>query len=296
MRAITLLAPAKINLYLGVGAVRDDGYHDVTTVLQALEFGDVVRILPADELAVITSVDLGIPQSDNLAFRAALAFAEEFSVAPRAVIEIEKRVPAGAGLAGGSSDAAAVIAGLARLHGVDTRDPRCITVARGLGADCAFFLTGGAAVMTGRGDQLEESLPSAAAHVALVKPAQPVHTAAAYAQFDAAPMPTPGPQCVIEALKAGDAVGVASGLANNLTSAAASLVPEVLDALAWVSARPGVMGAAVTGSGSCTFALCRDAASAVGAAEAAHANGWWSVATVTSPAGVRIIDEDEGDE
>ena len=123
MRAITLLAPAKVNLYLGVGGRAPDGYHDVITVLQALDFGDTVRILPADELAVTTSVDLGIPESENLAYRAALAFAEEFSVAPRVVIEIEKRIPVGAGLAGGSSDAAAVIVGLAHLHGVDPLRP-----------------------------------------------------------------------------------------------------------------------------------------------------------------------------
>jgi 4-diphosphocytidyl-2-C-methyl-D-erythritol kinase len=296
MRAITLLAPAKINLFLGVGAVRDDGYHDVTTVVQALDFGDVVRILPADELAVITSVDLGIPQSDNLAYRAALAFAEEFSVAPRAVIEIEKRVPAGAGLAGGSSDAAAVIVGLARLHDVDTRDPRCLAVARGVGADCVFFLTGGAALMSGRGDRLETELPPAVAHVALVKPDRPVSTAAAYAQFDRAPMPTPGPHLVVDALETGDLVALSAGLANNLTSASASLVPEVLDTLAWVSAQPGVLGAAMSGSGSSTFALCEDAAAAAGIAESAEARGWWATATTTRATGIEITNEDEGAE
>jgi 4-diphosphocytidyl-2-C-methyl-D-erythritol kinase len=296
MRAITLLAPAKINLFLGVGAPRTDGYHDVTTVLQALEFGDTVRILPADELVVSTSVDLGIPSHHNLAYKAALAFAEEFSVAPRAVIEIEKRVPAGAGLAGGSSDAAAVIVGLATLHGIDPLDERCIDVARLLGADCAFFLAGGAALMTGRGDLLAASLRPAAAHVALVKPATPVSTAAAYAQFDRAPLPAPGPQHVVEALEAGDAVRLAASLANNLTSASASLVPEVLDALAWMGSRCGVLGAAMAGSGSASFALCEDAASAALVAEGARAQGWWATATTTRPTGVGITDEDEGSE
>jgi 4-diphosphocytidyl-2C-methyl-D-erythritol kinase len=295
MRAITLHAPSKINLYLGVGTKRPDGYHDVTTVLQTLDFGDTVRIMPADELAVITSVDLGIPERDNLAFRAALAFAEEFSIAPRAVIEIEKRVPAGAGLAGGSSDAGAVLVGLAHLHGIDPLDPRCIDVARLLGADCAFFLLGGAALMTGRGDLLESSLPSADAHVVLVKPATPVSTAAAYAQFDRAPSPAAGPRAVVEALKAGDTVRLAASVANNLTAASAKLVPEVLDALAWVSAQPGVLGAIMAGSGSGTFALCEDAASAALVAERARSEGWWAVATTTRSNGIEITDQDEGD-
>lgn len=296
MRAVTLLAPAKVNLYLGVGAVRLDGYHDVVTVLQTLEFGDVVRILPADELVVTTSVDLGISERDNIAYRAALAFADEFSVPPRAVIEIEKRVPAGAGLAGGSSDAAAVIVGLARIHGVDPRSERCAAVARGLGADCAFFLTGGAALMTDRGDTLEASLPALFVHVVLVKPPEPVPTAAVYAQFDLAPPPASGEHRVVEALNTGDLRLLANSLGNNLTAASANLVPEVIDALAWVGGQPGVLGAAMAGSGSATFALCEDADAAVLAAEGAREHGWWATATTTRPTGVEITDEDEGDE
>jgi 4-diphosphocytidyl-2-C-methyl-D-erythritol kinase len=294
VRAVTLIAPAKVNLYLGVGALRSDGYHDVATVLQALEFGDVVRILPADELAVIASVDLGIPEEENLAYRSALAFAEEFAIAPRVVIEIEKRVPAGAGLAGGSSDAAAVIAGLACIHGIDPRSERCVRAARSLGADCAFFLSGGAALMTGRGDELAETLPSLYTDVVLVKPPQPVPTSAAYAQFDLAPAVATGPQGVVDALNAGDLAGLADTLSNNLTAASARLVPEVLDALAWLRGQSGVLGAVLAGSGSATFALCEDAAAANAAAVGAAAQGWWSKATTTRPTGVEVTDKDEG--
>jgi 4-diphosphocytidyl-2-C-methyl-D-erythritol kinase len=294
MRAVTLLAPAKVNLYLGVGELRPDGYHEVTTVLQALEFGDVVRILPADELVVTTSVDLGIPENENLAYRAALAFAEEFSLAPRVVIEIEKHVPAGAGLAGGSSDAAAVLTGLARLHDIAPCGERCVSVARSLGADCAFFLVGGAALMTGLGDELETSLPPVTAHVALVMPPSPVPTSGAYAQFDLAPLPAPGPWPVVEALRAGDLAGLAAAMTNNLTAASAQLVPEVLDALAWVGAQPGVLGAAMAGSGSATFALCQDAPTAAGIAREARGRGWWATATTTRSTGVQVTDEDEG--
>ncbi len=267
MRAVTLLAPAKVNLYLGVGAVRPDGYHDVTTVLQALEFGDMVRILPADELVVTTSVDLGIPENENLAYRAALAFAEEFSLAPRVVIEIEKHMPAGAGLAGGSSDAAAVLAGLARLHDIAPCGERCVSVARSLGADCAFFLVGGAALMTGLGDELETALPSRgrprrAGHARQVRCRRRVRTRSSTSR--PCPRPARGPSS--RRCEAGDVAGLAAALTNNLTAASAQLVPEVLDALAWVGGQPGVLGAAMAGSGSATFALCEDAASAAGIA------------------------------
>jgi len=296
MRAVTMFAPAKVNLYLGVGARRSDGYHDVETVLQALDFGDVVRILPADELVVTASVDLGIAEQDNLAYRAARAFADEFSVPPRAVIEIEKRVPAGAGLAGGSSDAAAVIMGFARVYGEDPCGERCIAIAQSLGADCVFFLTGGAAHMMGRGDAFEATLPHLPAHVVVVKPDDPVPTAAAYAQFDLAPTAAPGADRVVEALKAGDIRRLAGSLSNNLTASSANLVPEVIDALAWVSGQSGVLGATMAGSGSATFGLCEDAESAALAAQGARAQGWWSVATTTRPIGVEITDYDEGDE
>lgn len=295
MRSLTIAAPAKVNLYLGVGECRPDGYHDVTTIFHALELADTVYIIPADELTVTTSVDLGIPESENLAFRAAQLFAEEFGQPMRCVIEIEKRIPAGAGLAGGSSDAAAVIVGLARLTGVDPLDERCLAVARELGADCAFFLSGGAALMGGRGDELIRRLPAMVVDVALVKPAAPVPTGDAYAAFDRAPAITDGPEAVMAALLADDAAVLGVSLSNNLTAASSSLVPEVIDALVWVRAQPGVLGAAMAGSGSAVFAICAGPHFASAISEGARARGWWGKSTTTRPVGVMITD-DEGRE
>ena len=172
--------------------------------------------------------------------------------------------------------------------------PVVLRVARTLGADVPFFLIGGAALMTGRGDVLEAALPAARSQIVLVKPQASVPTAAAYAAFDQAPAAAPGPAGVVSALSGGDSLALAEALSNNLTSASATLVPEVIDALAWLGEQPGVLGAAMAGSGSATFALCENAASARSIAEAARARGWWAVATETSPSGVRITDEDEG--
>jgi 4-diphosphocytidyl-2-C-methyl-D-erythritol kinase len=131
-------------------------------------------------------------------------------------------------------------------------------------------------------------------HVALLMPPSPVPTSGAYAQFDLAPLPAPGPWPVVEALRAGDLAGLAAAMTNNLTAASAQLVPEVLDALAWVGAQPGVLGAAMAGSGSATFALCQDAPTAAGIAREARGRGWWATATATRSTGVQVTDEDEG--
>ncbi len=175
------IAPAKVNLFLGVGAVRPDGYHEVDHRAP----GARVRRRGADPARRRTrGDDLSRPGDPR---RARTSRSGRPSRSPRSSpslrawsIEIEKRMPAGAGLAGGSSDAAAVLAGLARLHDIAPCGERCVAVARSLGADCAFFLYGGAALMTGRGDELETALPSRGRDVVLVKPPSPVPTSGAY--------------------------------------------------------------------------------------------------------------------
>ena len=291
MGALTVVAPAKINLYLGVGALRPDGYHAVATVMHTLELADTVRIMDADELTVTTSVDLGIEEADNLAYRAALAFAEEFGEPVRTVIEIEKRIPAQAGLGGGSSDAAAVLAGLARLRGVRADDPRLVRTARRLGADCAFLLVGGCAVMRGRGDEYARKLPTLSADVVLVRPEGAVSTADAYRTFDAAPERAADIRPVTDSICFRDLPALGAALANNLTAASISLVPGVGEALAWVQGERGILGVAMAGSGSAVFGICEDSAAAVRIAEAAQALGWWAVATRTGAHGATVTDE-----
>lgn len=286
MREIVVTAPAKINLHLGIGSVRPDGFHDVTTVLHTLELADSIRLTPADTFSLTCSEDLGIPAEKNLAFLAALAFAQEFGEPTGVAIELTKRVPAGAGLAGGSSDAAAVLAGLGAMTGRDSCDPRLVTLAKRIGADTAFFLHGGAALMSGRGDELVRTLPPLRVDVALVKPGDPVHTAQAYRTFDEAPVPASSHDAVVAALDAGDPVALGATLANNMTTCAITLVPQVAEALAWISAEPGVLGAAVAGSGSCVFALCADAGVAQRIAREAPMHDLWGAATATRLSGV----------
>ena len=288
---VRVVAPAKVNLFLGVGSTRADGFHDVSTVLHALELADELTIEPARSLTVRCVPDLCIPAEHNLAWRAANTLADALGCVPAVSISIEKRIPHGAGLGGGSSDAAAVIAGLAVLWDVDPLDPRCLRTAGLLGADVPFFLMGGAALMRGRGDVFDKHLPAMETPVVLVKPQAAVSTAEAYRSFDAQPVVAGEPDAVMAALKADDEVRLGAALYNNMTHASVGLVPEVGEALELVAASEGVSGALVAGSGSAVFGLCADEADAERIALIARNRGFWSVATRLSQSGVEIVED-----
>ena len=293
MHSLTITAPAKVNLFLGVGALRPDGYHSVTTVMHALQLADTVRLTPADDLTLSCNTDLGIPAEQNLAHRAACAFAEEFDVEVLVSIDVRKRIPSGAGLGGGSSDAAAVLAGLAHWAGLPHDHERLQAVARSLGADCAFLLAEGPALMGGRGDTLVRHLSPISAHVVVVMPPQSVSTAEAYRAFDGAPSPAGDVRVVEDALRSADVGALAAGLANNLTASSIRLVPAIGEALAWLADQSGVSGTLMAGSGSAVFGLCESAEDATRVARDADARGWWATATQTRPTGVHVTDEEE---
>ena len=153
-----LKAFAKINLCLEVLGRRSDGYHEVRTVLQTIDLADVIEIAHSDSLE-ITCDDPSISGEDNLARRAVLEFASCCGRLPLVKVDVRKRIPVGMGLGGGSSDAAAVILALNRLWEVDYPLSRLSEIAARLGSDVPFFLWGGAALASGRGE-LVEPLPA----------------------------------------------------------------------------------------------------------------------------------------
>jgi 4-diphosphocytidyl-2-C-methyl-D-erythritol kinase len=274
---VTADAPAKLNPYLAVGAARPDGYHHVDTVLVALDLGDAVSVESATALSVTCEPDLGIAERDNLAWRAATAFGEAAGVEPLVSIHVAKRIPAAAGLGGGSSDAAAVIACLATLWGISPQDPLLQRTAAAIGADVSFCLKGGSALYGGRGDRFIRALPQVAGFFALVNPRTPVSTAAAYAAFDSLPgVAPPGSRHVTDAMRRGEIAQLGEALYNNLTEASAGLVPEILDALALVRPAPGCVGAAMAGSGSTVFGLFASEEAASEVKRRARERGWWS--------------------
>lgn len=291
---ITLSAPAKLNLYLAVGSLRPDGYHDVSTVLCALDLGDIVTVSPAAELTLVCEPDVGVPAESNLAWKAAMAMAQAFGRPADFSINVYKRVPAGAGLGGGSADAAAVIAAICAYWQVDAEtDGRPAAVAASLGADVVFPLRAGCALYTDRGDVPASTLRAPDVWFAIACGAEPVPTAHAYATLDGSSRGTaPGPSAMEAALESGDAAAVGAALYNDMTPAALTLVPEIAEQLAFMADYDGCLGAALCGSGAAVFGLFADRESAEAAAGGAVACGLWSA--VARPSARGTLDQTTG--
>ncbi len=156
MSALRLRAPAKINWTLEVLGKRPDGYHEVSTILQAIELSDWLTLTPTDSISLSVTGEAGPlagePLEANLAYRAATLLPRMIGRGAR--IELEKRIPVAAGLGGGSSDAAAVLRGLRALWRLDISDEQLASFAADLSSDVPFFLRGGCALASGRGDVL----------------------------------------------------------------------------------------------------------------------------------------------
>lgn len=189
MKPLATEAPAKLNLALEVVGRRGDGFHDLWTLFDALELGD--RLLhepgpgtdPYLELDGAAGIGAALPAgADNLVLRAARAFAEATGLATGGRFVLTKRVPAGAGLGGGSSDAAAALRLLCRRHDRDATGPDIEALARGLGADVPFFLHGGRAWADGRGDRIHPLTGTRALHYLLLFPGRPCATAEVFAR------------------------------------------------------------------------------------------------------------------
>lgn len=282
-RSLTVSAPAKINLFLGVHDERDGrGYHKVDSVMAAVGLFDRMTVEPADGLSVETLPASDFPMQKNTAYRAAVAMGERFDREPRVRIVIEKRIPLCAGLGGPSTDAAAVIVALAELWGVDAADPALAEIARGIGADVPFFLHTSPSFYVGGGDELaEEYAPLPELPIVLVKPEDArVSTVEAYRTFDAAPVSVGDLATLKGALSAGDENTVIANISNNLAPVAERLEPRVSAVLSWLRSSEGTLAADVCGSGACSFAICESVPQAERiAAKARGCHGWWSCAT-----------------
>ncbi|RKZ08440.1 4-(cytidine 5'-diphospho)-2-C-methyl-D-erythritol kinase [Candidatus Fermentibacteria bacterium] len=181
---ITLKARAKINLGLSILGRRSDGFHDIQSVFQEISLCDIlsISIKPGNSVISLSCSDSEIPSdSSNLAWKAAEAFLSSTGEALDVSIELEKNIPSRAGLGGGSSDAAAVLKGLSQLTGISDIDLN--EIARTLGSDVPFFITGGAAFIEGRGELISE-IPAVPFHAVLIHPKVRISTPWAYSAWD----------------------------------------------------------------------------------------------------------------
>lgn len=299
--AVTVRVPAKINLHLGVGPRRDDGYHDLVTVYQALSLYDDVTVARAAALSVELTREAGrgadvaaVPlDHTNLAARAATALGAHAGREPRVAIDIVKRIPVAGGMAGGSADAAGALVALSALWKLDVSRADLLDLAAGLGSDVPFSVTGGTALGTGRGEQLMPVLARGDLHWVLAFARDGLSTPTVFAELDRlrvdrAQTPAPGnprPDALVKALAGGDPRIIAPLLHNDLQPAALSLQPGLRRTLrAGVDA--GALGGIVSGSGPTCVFLCADADAAIAvAAELSGAGVARSVRTATGPVG-----------
>jgi 4-diphosphocytidyl-2-C-methyl-D-erythritol kinase len=274
-------AHGKVNLDLRILSTRDDGYHEVATVLQSLALHDTLTIRAEPGPFRLACSMPGVPVDEsNLVSRAARALwvAAGRAGAPVDVaVVLEKQIPAQAGLGGGSADAAAPLAALNRLWALDWSTARLGEVGATLGADVPFFLLGGTAEGRGRGDRLR-SLPDLPTHeVLVIVPGFGVSTAGAYRWYDedAPAGSTPGEWPV-------EPSGWAASFArcrNDLEPPVAARHPEIAEVLREV--RPGARLAAMSGSGSAVFAMFDEQAPLAAAAAQAAGLGWRVLRTAT---------------
>lgn len=263
--SVTVSAPAKINLCLGVGPVREDGYHPLATVFQAIGLFDEVRVRPAaeDSLTVYgDGVDVSdVPQDDrNLALRAARLLAAHHGVDEGVEMHIHKRIPVAGGLAGGSADAAAALVACDALWGTRTSRDTLLELAADLGSDVPFCLVGGTAIGTGRGELLSPVMARGTYWWVVVPGEGGLSTPGVYAEFDRLTAATGAdepeiPPSLLSALRAGDVEWLGGSLSNDLQEAALSLRPELRPLLA-EGLEASAHGALVSGSGPTTIYLC----------------------------------------
>lgn len=151
---LTIKAPAKINWFLEIKGKRPDGYHEIETVMQSVGLFDEISVEDAEELTLACNIDLGDPKQ-NLVYRAAEILQQTHAPDRGANIHLRKRIPHGAGLGGGSSDAANALVALSRLWNLNMENDRLRELVSQVGSDCAFFVEGGTSVCTGRGEVVE---------------------------------------------------------------------------------------------------------------------------------------------
>ena len=280
---VEVLAPAKLNLYLEVLKRRPDGYHEIESLMAAVDLYDELTVIDEPSGAIALECDdPSLPvDGRNLVVQAAELLRSESSVEAGARIRLKKGIPAQAGLAGGSSDAAATLVALDRLWGLGVSLERLGELAGRIGSDVAFFLHAPAAVCRGRGELVEPVSLSSSLHFVLVVPPVGLSTVDVYRRLKPPERPKEiGP--VLDALTRGEPSELGRGLFNRLQPVAESLRPELAkarDALAALD--PPLCGSLMSGSGSAYFGLCRDFAAAEKAAAVLKPLGLGLVRVVT---------------
>ena len=301
-RGVVARVPAKVNLQLSVGPLGSDGFHEVTTVFQAISLFDDVTVATAPDgdgikISISGETSSGVPaDSSNLAVKAAELMIKNYDLPADLIIKLKKEIPVAGGMAGGSADAAGVIVGLDSLFELGLSRDEMEIVGSKIGSDVPFSICGGVAIGTGRGDQITPALSKGSYNWVLALSGQGLSTPSVYQECDrlreglsiSEPLVS---EPLMQALRAGDAKALGKALTNELQPAACSLRPTlrlVLD----VGIDYGALGGIVSGSGPTVAFLVSDDEHAMDLTVALSASGVVSsVVRANGPAhGARIIE------
>jgi len=272
---IRLTAPAKVNLSLNITGRRDDGYHLLDSIVVFTAFGDQIDLSPdsGDSVRVSGPFAASLTAAgDNICLRALSAFREAGGEAGPLAIHIDKQIPVGAGLGGGSSDAAAMLRHLNGASAHPLSEERLAAVALSLGADVPVCLAGTAQRMQGIGEILTPLEPPPRGHLVLARPDAMLATGEVFRRWQQA-----GPAGAASDTGSRPDRIIAAG--NDLEAAATALVPAIGTVLVSLRDCEGLIAAQMSGSGTACFGLFEDAGVAATAAQRLADSGLWAVAT-----------------
>ena len=283
---ISVLAPAKINLFLRVCGKDDRGYHHLDSLIVFTEFGDRLTFEPAaDDALIVTgefstaldNAEIATPRfnrqtQDNLVMRALDGYRQAGGVIDGLAITLEKNIPVGAGLGGGSADAAALLRAVNALSRAPLDSSVLYDLAASLGADVPVCLAGGCQRIAGIGDSMTPFTMPQTGAILLANPRIPLSTKDVFTHFGGHYSGFAGS---LDGLDAADLVA----LGNDLTPAALALVPQIRSCLEIMEAASGVKCAAMSGSGASCFALFEQASDAKAAAAQLETAGYWAIAS-----------------
>lgn len=265
MREANERAYAKLNISLDIVGKRPDGYHDMVMVMQSVSLCDelCIRLNDTGELSAVSDLHF-IPNDErNLAVRAARQFLDAAGEPGQGVeISMKKRIPVGAGMAGGSADAAAVLRGMNRLYGGRFITAELETIAAGIGSDVAFCVAGGTALAQGRGELLSRLPDMPECYFVICKPGFSISTPELFRSIDSAPLRHhPDTAGILDSLDRGELEGICRRLYNvfeDVSDRRIKTVGEIKSRLLDC----GAAGAVMTGTGSAVFGIFTDAATA----------------------------------
>lgn len=256
MGQICLQAQAKVNLTLDITGRRQDGYHLLQSVMQAVSLADHITLRKHNGTIALTTDHPSLPTDErNICWQAAAAFFKHIGISGGVAIDLEKRIPIAAGLGGGSSNAAAVLVGLNKLFGSRLDLPELQRLGLTVGADVPFCLRGGTALVAGIGEKVKPLPYFNSAVLILVKPAAHISTGEVYGGFDPRNFGSSFTRDFITLLESGSALNVlAAACGNVLETVTGRLVPEIA---LWKKrlALEGALAAQMSGSGPTVFGI-----------------------------------------